>query len=104
MAGENIYPTEIENALSRHPAVAEAAVIGIPDDRFGEAVCAFVALRPDGQAGPRELLLFLKDSVAAFKIPSRFEFVEAVPRNPSGKILRRELREKFWRGRNRQVN
>jgi acyl-CoA synthetase (AMP-forming)/AMP-acid ligase II len=104
VAGENIYPTEIENALSKHPAVAEAAVVGIPDDRFGEAVCAFVALRPDCQAGPRELLLFLKKSLASFKIPSRFEFVEAVPRNPSGKILRRELREVFWRGRNRQVN
>jgi long-chain acyl-CoA synthetase len=104
VAGEKIYPTEIENALSRHPAVAEAAVIGIPDERFGEAVCAFVALRPDERATPRELVLFLKDSLAAFKIPARFEFVDAVPRNPSGKILRRELRERFWRGRNRHVN
>ncbi|HJP80524.1 MAG TPA: long-chain-fatty-acid--CoA ligase [Pseudonocardiaceae bacterium] len=104
VAGEKIYPTEIENALSRHPAVAEAAVIGIPDERFGEAVCAFVAVRPDQRIGPRDLLVFLKDSLAAFKIPSRFEFVDAVPRNPSGKILRRELRQRFWHGRNRQVN
>jgi acyl-CoA synthetase (AMP-forming)/AMP-acid ligase II len=104
VAGEKIYPTEIENALSKHPAVAEAAVIGIPDDRFGEAVCAFVALRPGWHIGPRELVVFLADSLAAFKIPARFEFVEAVPRNPSGKILRRELRDRFWRGRNRQVN
>ena len=104
VAGENIYPTEIENALSRHPGVAEAAVIGIPDERFGEAVCAFVAPRPDWRIGPRELLLFLKDSLAAFKIPSRFEFVDQVPRNPSGKILRRELRDRFWHGRTRQVN
>ncbi|HEY2697362.1 MAG TPA: long-chain-fatty-acid--CoA ligase [Pseudonocardiaceae bacterium] len=104
VAGEKIYPTEIEHALSKHPAVAEAAVIGIPDEKFGEAVCAFVAPRPGRQVGPRELLLFLKDSLAAFKIPARFEFVDAVPRNPSGKILRRELRDRFWRGRNRQVN
>jgi acyl-CoA synthetase (AMP-forming)/AMP-acid ligase II len=104
VAGEKIYPTEIENVLTKHPAVAEAAVIGIPDDRFGEAVYAFVALRPEQPAGPRDLMLFLKDHLAAFKIPSRFEFLDAVPRNPSGKILRRELRERFWRDRDRQVN
>jgi long-chain acyl-CoA synthetase len=104
VAGEKIYPTEIENALTKHPAVAEAAVIGIPDDRFGEAVCAFVALRPDQRAGPRDLVLFLREHLAGFKIPSRFEFLNAVPRNPSGKILRRELRDRFWRDRDRQVN
>jgi acyl-CoA synthetase (AMP-forming)/AMP-acid ligase II len=84
--------------------VAESAVIGIPDDRFGEAVCAFVALRPDHQAGPRDLMLFLRQHLAGFKIPSRFEFLDTVPRNPSGKILRRELRDRFWRDRDRQVN
>ncbi len=104
VAGENIYPTEIENALSGHPAVAESAVIGIPDDRFGEAVCAFVATRPEWRVSPRELTVFLRESLATFKIPSRFEFVDRVPRNPSGKILRRELRATFWHGRNRQVN
>jgi long-chain acyl-CoA synthetase len=104
VAGEKIYPTEIENAITKHPAVADAAVIGIPDDKFGEAVCAFVALRPGQQAGPRDLMLFLRDLLAGFKIPSRFEFLDAVPRNPSGKILRRELREEFWRDRDRQVN
>ncbi|TCO60647.1 long-chain acyl-CoA synthetase [Actinocrispum wychmicini] len=104
VAGEKIYPTEIENALTKHPAVAEAAVIGIPDDRFGEAVCAFVALRPDQQTGRRDLMVFLRDHLAAFKIPARFEFLEHVPRNPSGKILRRELRDRFWRDRDRQVN
>ena len=104
VAGEKIYPTEIENELCRHPAIAECAVIGIPDERFGESVCAFVALRPGWRIGPRDLVLFLKDPLAAFKIPARFEFVDQVPRNPSGKILRRELRDRFWHGRNRQVN
>jgi long-chain acyl-CoA synthetase len=104
VAGEKIFPNEVENALCRHPAVAEAAVIGVPDDRFGEAVHAFVALRPGQQARARDLAAFLRDQLATFKIPSRFAFVDRVPRNPSGKILRRELREQFWQGRDRQVN
>ncbi|MFC8848022.1 MULTISPECIES: long-chain-fatty-acid--CoA ligase [unclassified Micromonospora] len=104
VAGEKIYPTEVENALVRHPAVAEAAVVGVPDDRFGEAVHGFVALAPGATAGPRDLVAFLRGRIAAFKIPVRFTFVEQVPRNPSGKILRRELRDGFWTGRDRQVN
>lgn len=104
VGGEKVYPTEIENALGKHPAVADVAVIGVPDDRFGEAVHAFVALRPGHAAGPRDFLVFLRDRIATFKLPARFEVIEQVPRNPSGKILRRELREAFWQGRSRQVN
>jgi len=104
VAGENIYPAEIENALIQHPDVADAAVIGIPDDTFGEAIYAFVAARPGAEIRPRDLLLFCRDRIATFKIPSRFEFVDAVPRNPSGKILRRELRSRFWAARDRHVN
>ncbi|MEU2622634.1 fatty acid--CoA ligase [Streptomyces sp. NPDC007157] len=104
VAGENVYPAEVENALCGHPAVAEAAVIGVPDERWGEAVRAFVVLGPGTTVKPRELKLFLRDHIADFKSPSGYEFIERVPRNPSGKILRRELRERFWAGRERRVN
>jgi len=104
VAGENVYPAEVENALATHPAVAEAAVIGVPDDRWGEVVRAFVVLRPGMSASPRELKLHLQGRLADFKSPSGYEFIERVPRNPSGKILRRELRKEFWADRERQVN
>ncbi|MGW4249307.1 long-chain-fatty-acid--CoA ligase [Nocardia sp. NPDC004722] len=94
VAGENIYPAEIENVLAAHPAVADVAVIGRPDERFGERVHAVVALRPDAAATARELFEFCRERLAAFKIPVRFEFADVIPRNPSGKILRRELRDR----------
>ncbi|MFB9903916.1 long-chain-fatty-acid--CoA ligase [Allokutzneria oryzae] len=102
VAGENVYPAEIEGALAGHPAIADSAVIGVPDERWGEAVHAFVVLKEKATA--RELMTFLKGTLAAFKLPLRYEFVETIPRNPSGKILRRVLREQFWRDRDRQVN
>ncbi|MFD3775768.1 long-chain-fatty-acid--CoA ligase [Streptomyces sp. NPDC058612] len=104
VAGENVYPAEVENALCAHPAVAEAAVIGVPDDTWGEAVRAFIVPRPGQAVKPRELKLFLRDRLADFKSPTQYEFIARVPRNPSGKILRRELREEFWAGRDRNVN
>jgi fatty-acyl-CoA synthase/long-chain acyl-CoA synthetase len=104
VAGENIYPAEVENALCKHPAVAEAAVIGVPDEKWGEAIRAFVVLRPGAHATPRELLLSLRGQIADFKIPTQYELIEAVPRNPSGKILRRVLRDKHWAHMSRKVN
>lgn len=104
VAGENVYPAEVENALCTHPAVAEAAVVGVPDERWGEAVRAFVVLKPGTTAKPRQLKMFLQGRIADFKSPGGYEFVERLPRNPSGKILRRELRERFWADRDRQVN
>ncbi|GAA4835486.1 long-chain-fatty-acid--CoA ligase [Saccharopolyspora rosea] len=103
-AGENIYPAEVENALSAHPAVLDVAVVGVPDDRWGEAVHAFVVLHQGKSVAPHELRAFARGRIADFKIPTRYAFVDEVPRNPSGKILRRVLREEFWSGRDRAVN
>ncbi|WP_086819068.1 long-chain-fatty-acid--CoA ligase [Allokutzneria sp. NRRL B-24872] len=102
VAGENVYPAEIEGVLAGHPAVADSAVIGVPDERWGESVHAFVVTREKATA--RELMTFLQGKLASFKLPLRYEFVEAIPRNPSGKVLRRVLREQFWADRDRQVN
>jgi acyl-CoA synthetase (AMP-forming)/AMP-acid ligase II len=104
VAGENVYPAEVENALCKHPAVAEAAVIGVPHEQWGEAILAFVVLRPGQRATARDLMLSMKGVIADFKIPTRYEFIDAVPRNPSGKILRRTLRDRFWAAMDRNVN
>ncbi|WP_079085319.1 fatty acid--CoA ligase [Streptomyces dysideae] len=104
VAGENVYPAEIENALEGHPGVAEAVIVGAPDEQWGELVHAFVVAAPGEQPKPRDLHRFLVDRLAAFKLPARYEFIDHVPRNPSGKILRRELRDRFWNGSERKVN
>jgi acyl-CoA synthetase (AMP-forming)/AMP-acid ligase II len=102
--GENIYPAEVENALMQHPAVADGAVIGVPDDRWGEAVKAVVVLKPGVQAAEAEIIGFMRERIAHFKCPKSVDFVDAIPRNPTGKILKRVLREPYWRGRTRRVN
>jgi acyl-CoA synthetase (AMP-forming)/AMP-acid ligase II len=101
---ENIYPAEVESAVYGHPAVAEVAVIGIPDEKWGEAVKAVVALKPGQTATPEEIIAFARGRIAAFKAPKSVDFIDALPRNASGKILRRELREPYWAGRERRVN
>ncbi|MFD2677022.1 fatty acid--CoA ligase [Camelimonas lactis] len=102
--GENIYPAEVENALCSHPAVAEAAVIGIPSQKWGEEVKAIVALRPDKEVTEEDLIGFVRTRIAAFKAPKSVDFIELLPRNASGKILRRTLREPYWAGYTRQIN
>jgi acyl-CoA synthetase (AMP-forming)/AMP-acid ligase II len=102
--GENVYPAEVENALAAHPAVADVAVIGVPDERWGEAVKAVVVLRPGARADERELLEFCRDRIAGFKRPRSVDFADALPRNPTGKILKRELRERYWKGKDRRVH
>jgi long-chain acyl-CoA synthetase len=101
---ENIYPAEVESAIYGHPHVAEVAVIGIPDEKWGEAVMAVVAPKPGTNPDPADIIAFARTRIAAFKAPKSVTFIEALPRNASGKILRRELREPYWAGRDRQVN
>lgn len=93
--GENIYPAEIENELVRHPAVSAAAVIGVPDPKWGEALLACVILNPGKRAEGADLERFLRGSLAGFKVPRRYEFMEALPRNATGKVLKRELRKRW---------
>ncbi len=102
--GENVYPAEVENALMGHPEVADVGVVGIPDERWGEAVHAVVVKAEGTDPTPESLIAFAREHLAGFKCPKSISFVEALPRNPSGKILKRELREPYWAGRERQIN
>lgn len=101
--GENVYSPEVERVLAEHPAVQELAVIGVPDDRWGEAVKAVVAFRPDRSATPEELIAYVRERLAGYKTPSSIDIVTALPRNPSGKILKRDLRKPYWGDAGRQV-
>jgi acyl-CoA synthetase (AMP-forming)/AMP-acid ligase II len=101
--GENVYSPEVEQAVAEHPAVAEVAVIGIPDDHWGETVKAMVVLRPGQQVTEQEIIGFTRDRLAHYKCPRTVDLIDALPRNPSGKVLKRMLRAPYWEGRDRQV-
>ncbi len=101
---EIIYPAEVESAVYGHPDVAEVAVIGVPHDTWGEAVKAIVVAKPGTSPDPDDIIAFARGRIAAFKAPKSIDFIAALPRNASGKILRRELREPYWAGRARRVN
>jgi long-chain acyl-CoA synthetase len=102
--GENVYPAEVENCLFGHPAVGDAAVIGVPDARWGEAVKAIVVLKVGASASAEELIEFCKGRIANYKRPKSVDFATTLPRNLTGKVLKRELRKPFWEGRERAVN
>jgi len=102
--GENIYPAEVENVLMQHPAVADGAVIGVPDERWGESVKACVVLKPGMEASEADIISFMRERIAHYKCAKSVDFVSTIPRNPTGKILKRVLREPYWKGRTRRVN
>ncbi len=93
--GENVYPAEVEAALRDHPAIADVAVIGVPDEKWGESVCAIVVAHTDAPPDSQSIAKWARERIAGYKCPKHIEFVSALPRNASGKVLRRELRERF---------
>lgn len=102
--GENVYPAEIENAIMAHPSIADVAVIGIPSERWGESPLALIIPKPGEDPSEEEIIAHCAERLARFKLPSRVERIEEIPRNPSGKILKVEMRKPYWEGRDRAVN
>ena len=104
--GENVYSTEVEEVLYKHPDVLEAAVFGVPDEQWGEAVHAVVVPRPEaGDVDPNALREFCKQHIGGYKVPKAIDLrEEALPKSGPGKVLKRELRAPFWEGHDRQVS
>ena len=101
--GENIYPREIEEVVARHPAVREVVVIGVPDPQWGEAIKAVVALKEGSSVTADELIAFCKDHIASYKKPKSVDFVDDLPKSNYGKLLKRELRAKYWQDTDRKI-
>lgn len=102
--GENVYPREIESVLLSHPAIRNVAVIGVPDEKWGEEVKALVVLKPDQPLTEKELIQFCRQNLAHFKRPRSIEFREGLPLTPTGKVLKKILREEFWKGYEKRVH
>ena len=102
--GENIYPAEVENAIYSHEDIADVAVIGVPNDKWGEAVMAYVVLKDGRKLSAEDVIEYARSKIARYKCPKTVEFIEALPRNASGKILRKDLRAPHWAGKDRHVN
>jgi acyl-CoA synthetase (AMP-forming)/AMP-acid ligase II len=102
--GENISSLEVEKAVYSHPSVLECAVIAVPDDHWGEAPKALVVLKPGQSLGEQDLIEYCRSKLPGFKIPKSVEFLEALPKGGTGKILKKELREKYWQGYEKRVH
>jgi long-chain acyl-CoA synthetase len=104
--GENVYPAEVENVLMKHAAIADVAVIGVPHDKWGETGKAVVVAAEGATADDdtaASIIAFAKTQLAGFKCPTTVDWVTELPRNPTGKILKKDLREPYWEGRERRV-
>ena len=101
--GENVYGPEVESVLSACPGVSEGVIIGVPDERWGEAVKAVVVPLPGAELSAADVIAFCRTRLAHYQCPSSVNFVEDLPRNATGKVLKRALREPYWAGRSRQV-
>jgi long-chain acyl-CoA synthetase len=103
--GENVYSTEVENAIASHPAVAQVAVIGIPSEKWGEAVHAVVVLKPEATATEQEVIDHCREWIAGYKLPKSVEFrTDPLPLSGAMKVLKKDLREPYWEGHDRKVN
>jgi len=102
--GENVYSTEVENVLYMHPAILECAVVGVPDEKWGEAVKGIVVLKSDQNATAQEIIQFCKDRIAHYKAPKSIDFIAALPRTGSGKIHKKGLRDSYWEGYEKKVH
>jgi len=103
--GENVYSTEVENAIASHPAVLQVAVIGVPSEKWGEAVHAIVVLRPDHSATEQEIIDHAREWIAGYKVPKSVEFrTDPLPLSGAMKVLKKDLREPYWEGHERKVN
>jgi long-chain acyl-CoA synthetase len=102
--GENVYPAEVENVLMGHPGIADVAVIGVPHEKWGETAKAMVVRKPDAEVTEQDIIDYARERLARFKCPTSVDWIDALPRNPSGKILKKDLRAPYWEGRSRNVN
>ncbi|MCY1247984.1 Long-chain-fatty-acid--CoA ligase [compost metagenome] len=102
--GFNVYPTEVETTLYQHPAIHEVCVVGIPDPQWGESVKAVASLRPGATVSAEELVAFCRARMADYKCPRTVDFAQELPKNASGKVARKLVREPYWKNEERRVN